>query len=416
MKSVAFSALMAAFLASPAMAQYGSPPAASKSAPQSSPQPAAKVTVSKGAFKPMSELEAAINAKDLAAIPGKLAAAEAAAKTKDDKYMVALLRVRAAAAANDPAALELALPELLATGRMPEGFETQMYTDIGRLYFSRKQYDQAAAAFERVLASQPGNVQVMLLLAETRNSQGKAADAVAILQKAIAATRAAGQQVDENWYKRMVAIAYGAKLPSTVTLARDWVALYPTPGNWRDALLLYRQSKTLDDQARLDLYRLSRATKSLASERDYYDYAATALLRGYPGEAKAVLEDGFAAKAIDRNKAEFATAYTAASTRSAGDRASIDASAKTALAGSAARPAVAAADAYYGYGDYAKAAELYRAALTKTGADANQLNLRLGAALAMAGDKAGATAAFNAVSGPNAELAKFWLVFLAAKA
>jgi hypothetical protein len=33
-------------------------------------------------------------------------------------------------------------------------------------------------------------------------------------------------------------------------------------------------------------------------------------------------------------------------------------------------------------------------------------------ALARAGDKAGATAAFNAVSGPRADIAKFWLAYL----
>ena len=97
-------------------------------------------------------------------------------------------------------------------------------------------------------------------------------------------------------------------------------------------------------------------------------------------------------------------------------RASLPQLAAEAKAGAAARLAVRTADAYYGYGDYAQAAELYRAALTKTGADPNLINLRLGMALARAGDKAGATAALNAVTGPRAELAKFWLVYLATRA
>jgi hypothetical protein len=33
-------------------------------------------------------------------------------------------------------------------------------------------------------------------------------------------------------------------------------------------------------------------------------------------------------------------------------------------------------------------------------------------ALARSGDKAGATAAFNAVTGPRADIAKFWLTYL----
>ena len=54
--------------------------------------------------------------------------------------------------------------------------------------------------------------------------------------------------------------------------------------------------------------------------------------------------------------------------------------------------------------------------LTKPGADAAMANLHLGMALARAGDKAGATAAFNAVSGPRAEIAKFWLLYLQSRA
>ena len=65
-----------------------------------------------------------------------------------------------------------------------------------------------------------------------------------------------------------------------------------------------------------------------------------------------------------------------------------------------------------GAGDYAKAAALYKAALGKSGVDSGLANLRLGEALAMSGDKAGATAAFNAVTGSNAQVAKYWLLFL----
>jgi tetratricopeptide (TPR) repeat protein len=67
-------------------------------------------------------------------------------------------------------------------------------------------------------------------------------------------------------------------------------------------------------------------------------------------------------------------------------------------------------DRYYGMGDYAKAAALYRTALAK-GAEANIANLRLGEALARSGDKAGAAAALNLVSGPQSDLAKLWLLY-----
>ena len=81
-----------------------------------------------------------------------------------------------------------------------------------------------------------------------------------------------------------------------------------------------------------------------------------------------------------------------------------------------AKKAMVTAEAYYGYGDYAQAADLYRVALTKSGVDKDLANLRLGMALAGAGDKAGATAAFNAAGGAQASVAQLWLTYLGQKA
>jgi hypothetical protein len=69
-------------------------------------------------------------------------------------------------------------------------------------------------------------------------------------------------------------------------------------------------------------------------------------------------------------------------------------------------------DRYYAMGDYAKAAELSRMALGRSGVDKDVANLHIGMALARSGDKAGATAALNAVSGARADIAKFWLLYV----
>ena len=71
-----------------------------------------------------------------------------------------------------------------------------------------------------------------------------------------------------------------------------------------------------------------------------------------------------------------------------------------------------AGDTLYGLGAFAEAAPLFKAAVAKGGVDANLANLRLGMALARAGDKAGAAAALNAVAGPQANVAKYWLIWV----
>ena len=59
---------------------------------------------------------------------------------------------------------------------------------------------------------------------------------------------------------------------------------------------------------------------------------------------------------------------------------------------------------------------MYRTALTKSGTDMPVANLRLGMSLAMSGDKAGAQTALAAVTGPKAEVAKYWMTYLALRA
>ena len=74
---------------------------------------------------------------------------------------------------------------------------------------------------------------------------------------------------------------------------------------------------------------------------------------------------------------------------------------------------VQAGDAHLGRGEYAKAIALYKQALSKGVTDSDIANTHLEIALASSGDKAGAKAAFTAVTGAQrADIAAFWLTWL----
>ncbi|MEO5612566.1 MAG: tetratricopeptide repeat protein [Sphingomicrobium sp.] len=385
---------------------------------QASEAPAAaprKITISKGAQKPLAELQTAVNANDVANIPAKLAAAQAAAKSADEKLLVAQLQLKASAAANDEMAEIAALNALIASGGLDQAQTPGVYVALGKLQHKNKQFTQAATSFERVLAINPGNTDALIWLAENRNSQGQVNEAVALLQRALQAKTAAGQKADEAWYKRAIALAYNANLPSSIDLSRQWVAAYPSPANWRDALRVYRKIGSPDSTGMLDALRLARATDGLEGDSDFFAYASGAETSS-PGEARAVLDEAIAAKKIDPAKPMFKDVVAKLKASRVLSLSELPQLATEARGASTARLALRVGDAYYGYGDYAKAVELYRAALTKTGADANLVNLHLGMALARSGDKAGATTALKAVAGPQSELAKFWLVYLATHA
>lgn len=409
--------------ASPALAQYNNPPPATNPEPpagQSDSKQTKAVSgqpkVSKDASKTLAALQNAVNAKDTANIPAALAAAQAKVKTKDDRFVLAQLQLKAAVDANDNAAIIAGLQAVVNSGFLTPAETVPHFMNLGKLNYNAKAYDQAAAAFEQLLKADPNNLDAMVMLAESRNGQGRTAEAVSLIQRAIAAKTGAGQKAEESWYKRAVALAFNAKLPNAPELGRQWVAAYPNAKTWRDAIRIYQTSAQMDDNALLDTMRLAHATGALTGESDYFRYTDALVKKGFPGEAKAVLEQGFAANSISKSKATFTQLYSLASSRAQGDQASLDASAKTALAAASARQAMVTAEAYYGYGDYAKAAELFRAALGKQGVDKDLANLRLGMALARAGDKAGAEAALKAAGGSQAEVAKLWLTYLATKA
>jgi len=410
----------ALFVSSQASAQYGptTPATSSQAQPQatkSEEAPARKFDISKQARPALAELQAAVNAKDTANIPAKLAAAQAKAKTADDRYLIAQMQLKAAVDGNNMESAAQAIDAMIATGVAQPSELAGLYESSGQINYNIKAFDKAGTALEQSLKYDPNNVETMIMLAETRNAQARVPDAVAMIQKAIATRKQAGQKPDEKWFKRAIALSYNAKMPVASSIALDWVAAYPTSSNWRDAIRIYQTGSQLDDAGMIDSMRLAEAVGALTGESDYFRLANTLVNKGYAGEAKLVLEQGFAANRISKAKPTFSQLYSAATTKSQGDRASLAGQATAALAAPDAKKAMVVADAYYGYGDYAKAAELYRAALGKSGVDKDLANLRLGMALARSGDKAGATAAFNAAGGAQVEVAKLWKVYVATR-
>ncbi len=369
-----------------------------------------KLNISKEAQKAIVELQNAVNTNDTANIPAKLAAAQAVAKTSDDKYFIAINQVKAAVAANDIAGLKAGVEAMEASGGSDPADLSARFTDLGKRLQTGGQMDAAAAAYQKAVGYDAANPSTLALFASLREKQGQKAEAVGLMQKSFAASKLKGAKVAENNFKFAAGLAYGLRSPAAVDIARDWISAYPSTTSWRDGLRIYRDISNAKGAQLADTLRLARAANALSGQSDYYAYSDALVADGALVEAKSVLAD--AAKAgINVNDSSFKPLSTKAAAAPA--RAAIDASAKAALAGGTGAALIDAGDSLYGAGAYAEAAGLYRAAVGK--GDANLANLRLGMALARAGDKAGAEAALNAVTGPNQALARFWLLWLSTR-
>lgn len=372
----------------------------------------------------LATLQAAASGPDRAAQDQALRDARAGAQSVGARYAVNNLAFQIARSRSDARGMNEAADAMLATG-LPQGAERAalLATQATRAY-AANDLRGADRILGQMVEAQPNNPVILADHGQFKARLGDRPAAVALFQRAIAAHRTTGQPAPESWHQRALAVAVDGRLaPQAASLGRELVATYPSPVNWRDALLALRVAEPprvagaaaappADPQMDLDIRRLQRAAGALAGERDYLEFAQALTRASLPGEAKEVLDEGVSRNMLDANEAVVRAAITAVTARAAQERAGLAAARTRGMAGDGA-VALAAGDTHFGHGQYPQAAELYRAALQRGGQDPGLVNMRLGVALALAGQRAEAEAALRAVTGTRAPLASYWLTWLA---
>lgn len=405
---------IAATMSSPAIAQK-------KGAAQAAADPAAapqrKFNFTKGAQKALQELQNAANAGDTATFPAKLAAAQAAAKNSDDRYFIAQMQLMMAQKGTDEAAKRAAVTAIIASGGALPAELPKLYRAQGDLALNAKDYNGAVAAYTQFLKLEPGNPDVLNNLIIIQRDQQNYAQAFATARQAIDARKAVGQPAPESLYRLALQLALDGKMNGQlVPLTREYLTAYPTPKNWDLGLDLYRRAVDNDQDALLDTFRLMRAAKVLEQSNEYVALADTLARGRFYAEARDVVNEGISRGKLTKGNASAAAILAEVSPKIASDRSALAGLEGRARSEAKGTFALSIADAYYGHGDYAKAADFYRLALQKGSVDAGLVNSRLGMALALSGQKAPAEAAFRAVTGSRADLAGLWLLWLSQRA
>ena len=354
---------------------------------------------------------------------------EAAATSDDDKYVAAVLRYslegqkqRAAQQANPRAALDesgqaRALDILIANPKTPANDRPGYVARRGEIAYASRQYGPALQYFQQARQLGFADDGLDLMMVKAKIDSGDVAGGTAELERVVAASQAKGTKAPVEYYRYAIGRSNKAKLTAqTVAWMNRYAAAYPAGRTWYEVLATYgfQQDATarLDNQQKIDLFRLMRASGGLADQYFYIEYAQKAQNAGLPLEARAVLQEGLANGKIPAGNTEVKAMQVELTRAIAaeGNLATLETKAGAAANGSLAGQT---GDAYLSTGNYAKAAALYRTALTKGGVDANIINTRLGIALSRSGDKAGALEAFGKVQGsPRAEIASFWTTWL----
>ncbi|HEY0114743.1 MAG TPA: tetratricopeptide repeat protein, partial [Allosphingosinicella sp.] len=363
-------------------------------------------------------LKQAVDARNWAAASAMLPAARSGVSSAGGRYALARLELDIALGTQNRAAQIQAINAVLETRQAPADEEVELLRQYAAVTYDAGNLNLTEAMLTRALRAAPNDPEALSMLAQLHRNRGNNPQAINFFQRALRAAEASGRRLPESRYRLALALAEqaGQRAPA-VEFARLLVSAHPSAINWRDALIVLRTVGTPDPSQNLDALRLMRATGALAGERDYMLLAQALETAGLPGEVKAVLDEGVSRGMIAAADAAPRALLASATQRATRERAGLTALVNQARGATAtATQARAAGDALYGYGRYAEAAELYRLALTRAGEDPNLVNVRLGAALAAAGQRAEAEAALRAVTGPRAELAALWLAWATRRA
>lgn len=372
------------------------------------------------AFTPV--LDKLNKAKDPAGAKADFPTIVAAIGNDDDRYEAGILAINIGAGLKDLVFQEQGIDLLLASATTPANIRTEYTFRKGAIAYDNKKYPDAEKLMTDAYNLGHRNNNIEFLISNAQAQQGKDADAMAWLGKAIEADKAKGS-VNKAYYVRAANLS--AKTKNYAGAANWYKQLLATENNadyWHDALAFFDRSLTLNPEESLDLMRLMRVTNGLRFQQEYAQYLDSLSYIGvrYPAEAVSVLDEGFAKGVISRNNVTFSEKYNEAKGRLAEDTRTLPGTIAPAKASPKPMLASLTADSFYSHKDYKTAKELYEAALSKgpvldkDGKDqTDRTRFRLAMSKVMLGDNAGAKADFAMITGANRKaIAEYWNMYI----
>lgn len=380
---------------------------------------AAKIDISKEIRPKVAAIQEAMGSETPATAKPLVEALLAEPLTGDDQFVAGQLAIQLGTTLKDTGLQEKGINASLASGKTSAEQQPSFLFFSGNFAYSAGRYAEAQQKLQQAFDAGYTDNNIGALIAEAYFKENKVQQGLAALDRALVAQTTAGNKAPEDWYRRGAGMAMKNNVNGA---AGKWtyklVEAYPTGENWRAALSVYRDSATpkLSNQENLELMRLMRKADAMESERDYFEYADAADPRRLPGEVVSLLEEGLAKGDVPSSSAYVKETLAAARSSVAADKASLGASERDANKSANGKIALATADALLGYADYAKAASLYQAAITKGGVDMPRAHMGLGIANVGKNDWAAAKQAFSSVTGSRKSIADFWALWIDQKA
>ncbi len=335
---------------------------------------------------------------------GKIAQAAAVPnRTPYETYMVEEMRGAAAMAAGDSGTAAQAYETVLNSGRLSGEDEQRTTAALAGIYFQQKNYPLAIRTAQRYLKAGGADPEMRTLLTQSYYLSNDCAPVVSQLKASTDAQANGGHAPDEGQLQMLATCAQKVKDGSAYRGALGLlVAYHPSPAYWDEMVTAIRGNPGYLSSLDLDIYRLRRATGSLATADAYMEMTQLALVAGSPAEGKQVIDQGFASGVLGKDaqadREKRLQALAAKRAQPGGDAATpaapIDAGMNLVFAGHA-----------------QQGLPMMEQAIAKGGLEhPDAARLRLGEAYYVAGQKARAVQVLRTIKGADGsgDLAKLW--------
>jgi hypothetical protein len=267
---------------------------------------------------------------------------------------------------NNLKAAEQAYEAALATGAYSPEDSAKTTRMLFRLTAGNQQYAKAAEYGKQVAESGSATPDDLGILSQIYFLQKDCKSSAAWADKAIAASRKAGEAPKENLYQFKLQCASDAgDTPGMAAVLVDLIRLTNKTNYWNTLLRIERQEER-DDHNTLMLYRVMYDTGSMTAGSDYIEMAQLLGDAALPAEAQTVLEKAMSGGLInDQQKERTTRLLNSFKSRAEADKkgqAQLDAEAKKNPAGEL---DVKLGEVYFGLGDYQNAVTAINRGLQK---------------------------------------------------
>jgi hypothetical protein len=378
---------------------------------------AADSTARESVGRPVQQAQQLLKQKKTADAQAKLREAAAVKdKTPYETYIVEATRASIEIEVGQYAQAIEAFEATLATGVPSSGERQQIALTEVQLAYQIKAYPRVVDLAARYYRDGGTEAAPRTLMAQSQYLIGDFAAAVQTIRAVAQADQNTGRKTPEPLLRALASAEYQRKddrgyRDALVLLVRG----YPGKESWSELLTAVEREPGFPQRLALDLTRLKIATGTADTAEPYVFAAELALEAGLPGDAKAILEKGFAAGILgkDSGNGRHRRLLAAATRQSAEDEKTLSQLARDAAAAPNGVAWGKLADAYASYGRYPDAVAAYESALKKGGlGQADDTKLHLGVAYLRVGQVDAARRVLGSLTGPDgyAELGRLWLL------